>query len=147
MSARPPLAIPLQPLLLAALFLAVFAGFQGGRYYLANRLQELGIACALLLFAVGAWQALFRLPYAQWRRWVGAPLLLVGGIMGISALVFTLQYEGRLLYSVFSAREFLLAFIGPGVYLLCRSGSLSLPLLRRCLWLALFALMLNYLCF
>jgi hypothetical protein len=41
--------------------MAIFAGFQGGRYYLANRLQELGIACALLLFAVGAWRALFRL--------------------------------------------------------------------------------------
>jgi hypothetical protein len=47
---------------------------------------------------------------------------------------------------VFSAREFLLAFLGPGIYLLCRCG-LPLAQVERCLWLALFALMLNYLFF
>jgi hypothetical protein len=30
--------------------------------------------------------------------------------------------SGNFLYSVFSAREFLLAFLGPGIYLLCRCG-------------------------
>ena len=40
------------------LFLAIFAGFQGGRYYLANRLQEVGIASALLLYAFGVWRGL-----------------------------------------------------------------------------------------
>ena len=48
--------LDLRWLVLALLFMAVFAGFQGGRYYLANRLQELGIASALALYALGAWQ-------------------------------------------------------------------------------------------
>jgi len=54
-SARP-LVLDLRWLLLGALFIALFAGFQGGRYVFANRLQELGIACALGLFIVGAWR-------------------------------------------------------------------------------------------
>lgn len=143
---RHTLSLRLEPWLYVALCLAVFAGFQGGRYYLANRLQELGIACALLLFAVGAWRALFRLDQREWLRWTGLPVLLIGGIMGISALVFTLNYEGRFFYSVFSAREFLLAFLGPGIYLLCRCG-LPREAVRRCLWISFVALMLNYLFF
>ena len=142
------IAIPmrLEPLLYGAICLAVFAGFQGGRYYLANRLQELGIACALLLFAVGAWRALFRLSRSEWTRWVMAPVCLIGGIMVISATVFTLNFKGNLLYSVFSAREFLLAFMGPGIYLLCRCG-LPQANVERCLWVTFVALMINYLFF
>jgi hypothetical protein len=141
-----PLSLALQPLLLLALFMAIFAGFQGGRYYMANRLQELGIACSLLLYIVGAWRALFLLSYPEWRRWVMSPILLIGGIMGISAVVFRLNYSGNFLYSVFSAREFLLAFLGPGIYLLCRTG-LPAAAIYRTVWLALFALMVNYLFF
>jgi hypothetical protein len=142
----PSLTLRLDPWLYIAVCLAVFAGFQGGRYYLANRLQELGIACALLLFAVGAWRALFRLGQREWLCWTGLPVLLIGGIMGISSLVFTMNYEGRFLYSVFSAREFLLAFLGPGIYLLCRCG-LPQGAVERCLWVSFVALMLNYLLF
>jgi hypothetical protein len=128
------------------IFMAIFAGFQGGRYYFANRLQELGIAAALALYLLGAWRGLFLLPYREWLDWVVGPLVLVGGIMGVSALVFTLNYSGNLLYSFFSAREFLLAFAGPGIYLLCRCG-LPLHWVRRVFWAALVALMLNYLFF
>ena len=140
------LRLDLRPALYAALFIAVFAGFQGGRYYLANRLQELGIASALLLFVAGAWQALFRLNYREWKNWTIQPLGLVGSIMGVSSVVFILNYSGNLLFSLFSAREFLLAFVGPGIYLLCRCG-LPLKRVEQTVWLALFALMLNYLFF
>ncbi|QFU77165.1 hypothetical protein EY643_16710 [Halioglobus maricola] len=139
-------SVDIQGLLLWLLWLGLFAGFQGGRYYMANRLQEVGIACALLLFIVGAWRSLFRLPLAEWRRWVLGPVLLLGGIMLVSAVVFALQYRGNVLYSLFSAREFLLGFLGPAVYLLVRCG-LPLAGVRRAVWLALFALMVNYLFF
>jgi hypothetical protein len=140
------LRVNLNAMLLAALFIAVFAGCQGGRYYMANRLQELGIAAALLLFVIGSWQAMFTIEKSEWARWVLSPLVLVGGIMGISSVVFILNYSGKFLFSVFSAREFLLAFLGPGLYLLCRCG-LPLAQVERTVWLALFALMLNYLFF
>ena len=128
------------------LFMAIFAGFQGGRYYLANRLQELGILASLLLYAMGAWRAFFVLPYLEWRRWVLGPAALVMSIMLGSSLVFSLNYGGNPLFSFFSAREFLLAFVGPGVYLLCRCGY-PLQIVKRTVWLALLALMLNYLFF
>lgn len=144
--ARLALPLRLEPLVYGAICLAVFAGFQGGRYYLANRLQELGIACALALFIMGAWRGLFRLRQAEWQRWVVTPIALIGGIMVISATVFSLNFEGRLLFSIFSAREFLLAFMGPGIYLLCRCG-LSREAVERCLWFSFVALMINYLFF
>lgn len=144
--AVPQLKISLNWLVWVLLFIAIFAGFQGGRYYMANRLQELGIAAALALYGLGAWRAAFMLPRREWQVWCLGPLLLVGGIMGISSLVFTLNYSGNVLYSFFSAREFLLAFVGPGVYLLCRCG-LPLSGVQRVFWIALVALMLNYLFF
>lgn len=144
--ALPPLRFSLQPVIMALLFMAVFAGCQGGRYYFANRLQELGIASALALFALGMWQGFFRLSSDEWMRWVLRPLLLVFGIMLTSAVVFTLNYEGNVLYSFFSAREFMLAFVGPGIYLLSRCG-LPLKSIERVIWLVLAALMINYLYF
>lgn len=138
--------ISINTVMLALLFMAIFAGFQGGRYYMANRLQELGIACALSLFVTGAWFAAFDLPYKEWYRWVITPIVLIGAIMGVSSLVFVINYGGSLFYSFFSAREFLLAFMGPGVYLLVRTG-LSEVLVKRVFWFAMFALMVNYLFF
>lgn len=138
--------IDLRWLVTILLFIAIFAGCQGGRYYMANRLQELGIASSLALYLIGSWRGFFLLPFREWRTWVLGPALLVGGIMGISSIVFTLNYSGKVLYSFFSAREFMLAFLGPGVYLLCRTG-VSLALVRQVFWCALIALMINYLFF
>ncbi len=138
--------LDIRPLVCALLFLAIFAGCQGGRYYMANRLQELGIASALGLFALGAWRGLFHLDQATWKNWFVKPICLIIGIMGISSLAFYANYGGNPLFSFFSAREFLLAFIGPGIYLLCRSG-FPLMTVERTLRFTLVALMLNYLFF
>ncbi len=143
---RPLLALKLHPIIMGLVFIAVFAGCQGGRYYFANRLQELGIASALTLFAMGIWQGLFRLSREEWLVWVRRPMLLIFGIMLISSVVFSLNFTGNVLYSFFSAREFMLAFAGPGIYLLCRCG-LPLASVERAIWAALVALMLNYLYF
>ena len=136
----PALKLSLRPIIMTLIFFAVFAGCQGGRYYFANRLQELGIASALALFALGLWQGLFRLSRDEWLCWVRRPLVLILGIMLVSSLVFTLNFEGNILYSFFSAREFMLAFLGPGIYLLCRCG-LPLATVERVVWVALVALM------
>jgi hypothetical protein len=136
----------LAPVISLLLFIAVFAGFQGGRYFMANRLQELGILCALLVFVLGAWLALFRLPQAEWKRWVYTPVFLVGGIMVVWSLVFALRFGENVIYCLFASREFLLAFIGPAMYLICCSGYERWRL-ERVLWFAFLALMLNYLYF
>jgi hypothetical protein len=138
--------LDIRPLVCALIFLAVFAGCQGGRYYMANRLQELGIASALGLFVLGAWRGLFQLDLATWKDWFIKPICLIIGIMGISSLAFYANYGGNPLFSFFSAREFLLAFMGPGIYLLCRSG-FPLTTVEKTLRFTLIALMLNYLIF
>ena len=136
----------LQSVICVFLFLAIFAGCQGGRYYMANRLQELGIFSALVLMVLGTWRGFFQLDIDSLKAWVFKPIYLVFGIMVISSLAFYANYGGNPLYSFFSAREFMLAFMGPGVYLLCRTG-LPISVVERTVRLAFIALMLNYLVF
>jgi hypothetical protein len=138
--------LDLQPLICVLLFLAIFAGCQGGRYYMANRLQELGIFSALALMVLGTWRGFFQLDMASLKAWVVKPVSLIFGIMVISSLAFYTNYGGNPLYSFFSAREFMLAFMGPGVYLLCRTG-LPVNVVERTVRFTLIALMLNYLFF
>ncbi|MEH6635525.1 MAG: hypothetical protein V7700_08395 [Halioglobus sp.] len=136
----------LQSVICVFLFLAIFAGCQGGRYYMANRLQELGIFSSLALMVLGTWRGFFQLDMGTLKAWVFKPIYLVFGIMIISSLAFYVNYGGNPLYSFFSAREFMLAFMGPGVYLLCRTG-LPIVVVERTVRFALIALMLNYLVF
>lgn len=138
--------LDIQPLICVLLFLAIFAGCGGGRYYMANRLQELGIFSAMALMVLGAWRSFFQLDMNAWKTWVFKPVYLVFGVMVISSLAFYSNYGGNPLYSFFSAREFMLAFIGPGVYLLCRTG-LPLTVVDKTVRFALIALMVNYLFF
>lgn len=142
----PTLRVSIAPVISLLLFIAVFAGFQGGRYFMANRLQELGVLCALLVFVIGAWMALFRLPQPEWKRWVYTPVLLVGGVMSLWSAVFALRFGESFLFCLFASREFLLAFIGPAMYLIVCSGY-QRERLERVLWLSFLALMLNYLYF
>jgi hypothetical protein len=138
--------ISLTPYLSAMLFLAVFAGFQGGRYFFANRLQELGTFCALLVFVIGAWVTLFRISQAEWKRWVYTPCLLIGAIMMIWSATFGLKFGESLIFSLFASREFLLGFIGPAMYLIVRAGY-PLASLVRVIWMCLLALLVNYIYF
>jgi hypothetical protein len=145
-SAPRPGVIDTRPLVCVLIFIALFAGCQGGRYFMANRLQELGIACALALFALGGWRAMFRIDFATWRTWMLMPACLILGVMGISSLVFYLNFGGNALYSFFSARELLLGFVGPGIFLLCRAG-FPVARVEATLRFTIVALMVNYLFF
>ena len=138
--------LSLNPLISLLLLIALFAGLQGGRYFLANRLQEVGIFCALLVFALGAYASLFKLDYDSWKRWVYLPILLLGGIMVVSATTFLVQYGGNLLFNFFSAREFLLGFLGPAVFLIVRAGY-PIEKLQSVILFCLLLISLNYLYF
>jgi hypothetical protein len=136
--------VSLNPLISLLIFIALFAGLQGGRYVFANRLQEVGTLCALIVFAIGAWITLFRLPGKEWNRWVFNPALLIFGVMAISGLAFALNFGGNALYNFFAAREFLLGFIGPAIVLIVRAGY-PLQSLHNVILACLVALMVNYL--
>ena len=90
----------MQPLICVLLFLAIFAGCQGGRYYMANRLQELGIFSAMALMVLGTWRGFFQLDMASLKDWVLKPVYLILGIMLISSLAFYANFGGNPLYIV-----------------------------------------------
>lgn len=136
--------ISLYPIISTLLLVALFAGLQGGRYFYANRLQELGTLCALLVFVMGAWITLFRLPVRQWNRWVFTPTLIIFGVMIVSGVAFALNFGGNALFNFFAAREFLLGFIGPAMVLIVRAGY-PLERLQRVVVVCLVLLMVNYL--
>ena len=138
--------LSVQPIIFLLLFLALFAGFQGGRYVFSNRLQELGILSALLLFLLGGWQSMFRLDRRMWQSWLVLPVVFLGGIMVLWSSVFAVRFSDNALYSFFASREFLLGFIGPAVYLLYHSG-FSQKKIESAVLCVLVALMLNYLYF
>ena len=64
--------ITLKTAISVAIFIALYTGFQGGRYFLANRVQELGILCAMVLFMYGAVMTAFTVksPDFRWSWWV-----------------------------------------------------------------------------
>ncbi|MDC0175228.1 hypothetical protein OAI54_06545 [Pseudomonadales bacterium] len=140
----PTKVLSIAPIISFLLFIALFAGFQGGRYMMANRLQEVGTLCALLVFVLGAWLALFRITQSEWKAWVYTPCWLVAGVMVVSSVMFGINFGESVLFSLFSAREFLLAFIGPAIVLIVKSGY-PLASLRTVLFATLLALMVNYL--
>jgi hypothetical protein len=138
--------VSVNPLISVLLSIAVFSGFQGGRYFMANRLQEVGILSVLLVFILGAWLCLFRMPQPEWKRWVYTPCLLLIGIMLVWAVTFGIKYDDSVIYSIFASREFLLGFIGPAMYLITRAGY-PLEHLQRVILFALLLLLSNYLYF
>jgi len=142
-----PMAIPgvsLTPLYGLLLFIALFTGFQGGRYYAGNIAQELGIFCSGLLFVIGAFTGLFHMQRREWNKWVFIPLILMVFIICTWGLVFAINFGGNPLYNIMASREFFFILLAPGIYLCGRSG-LDLKSIERVVWLVLITSMLNYL--
>jgi len=111
----------LVPLMSILLFIALFTGLQGGRYYAGNIAQELGILCSGLLYLVGAFISLFHLERREWNRWVLMPVLLMAFIICLWGLVFAARYGGNPLYNIMASREFFFILLAPGIYLCGRS--------------------------
>lgn len=126
------------------MFIALFTGFQGGRYYAGNIAQELGILCSGLLFLIGAFFSLFHLSREQWNRWVLIPVCLTSGIIVIWGLTFVLRFGGNPLHNMMASREFFFILLAPGIYLCGRSG-VSMKTIQCAIWATLVASMLNYL--
>ena len=134
----------LVPLMSMLLFIALFTGFQGGRYYAGNIAQELGILCSGLLFLTGSFVSLFHMQRAEWHRWVVLPVVLMTFIIFLWGLVFYFRFGGNPLYNILASREFLFILLAPGIYLCGRAG-FSRKSIERVIWAVLIASMLNYL--
>jgi len=136
----------LSSLILVALSFAIFAGLGGGKFFMHNRTQELGIAVILGLFLIAFYLSAFRLSSGRWFSWVSTCLTFVAFIMVFWSMVFSVKANQSFLPSFLASREFLLLLIGPTIYLLYRSG-LQLDLIGRALVVGLVLTAFSYLFF
>lgn len=134
----------LVPLLAVLLFIALFTGFQGGRYYAGNVAQELGTLCSGLLFLIGAFTSLFHIERREWNRWVIMPVALMLFITCVWGALFAIRFGGNPLYNMMASREFFFVLLAPGIYLCGRSG-MRQDTIEKVVWAVLIASMLNYL--
>jgi hypothetical protein len=138
--------ITIKTLISVAIFIAIFTGFQGGRYFLANRVQELGILLAMLLFFYGAAMTALTVknPHLQWSWWVFATLIFIGYTLVLPAQRFSVNANVALVPSLLASREFLIAMLCPALYFLYRLG-LEVERIEKILLVTLVALVISYL--
>ncbi len=102
--------------------IALFAGLQGGRYFLQNRFQEVGIAAAMALFSYAAIQSGFVTKSFRWNWWCLAPPAFILTVMISGSVAYSLNANTNILPSFLASREYMLVFIAPAVYLLYQAG-------------------------
>ncbi len=126
-----------------ALVFIFFVGFQGGKYFLNNRLQEVGIALTLLLFFYASIELAINKKNIKWRWWFWSAPLLITYIMGSSALIFSVNAGTAIMPSLFAAREFLIVFLAPALYFIYHLGY-PLERLEKIFIFSLIIVLLNY---
>lgn len=137
--------ITLKTAISVAIFIAIYTGFQGGRYFLANRVQELGILCAMVLFIYGAVMTAFTVksPDLRWSWWVFATLFFLGYTFVLPAQRFSANAGVSIVPSLFASREFLIAMLCPALYFLYRLG-FEVERIEKIFLVTLVALMISY---
>lgn len=135
-----------QHIILPLLFIAVFTGFQGGRYFMGNALQELGILASGLVFVLSAFVSVFHLDQRRWLIWTLTPVMLMSTIVVVWGCTFAFRFGGNPVMNMAASREFMFILLCPAIYLSVKAG-ISRQQIEKLLWLAFVALMLNYLFF
>ena len=115
-----------------AFAVALFFGYQGGSYFLGNRLQEIGILFSLILFIYGAIVASFATPSKDlgFSLWFFLPLGFLIYIMVMPSYQFSKNAGVSMLPSVAASRHYIFLLIGPAIYFLYRGG-LSVKTIER----------------
>lgn len=135
--------IPIQSVVSVLLIMIFFAGFQGGKYFMNNRFQELGLALTLGLFLYGAVMTALTDPTIRWSRWFWSAPALVAYLMLSASLAFALNANVGIAPSLFASREFLILILAPTLYFLIRLG-FPLKTLERLFVISLAIIMVNY---
>ena len=128
-----------------ALFIIFFTGLQGGYYFFANRLQEVGLLLSLLLFIYGAIMTAFTVKSAdlRWSWWIFATIFFIAYTFVLPAQRFSVNAGVAMLPSMLASREFLIALLCPALYFLYRLG-FEVERIEKIFLLALVMLILNY---
>ena len=129
-----------------AFFIIFYTGFQGGRYFLANRIQELGLLLSLGLFVYSALLSALqvRARDLRWNWWFFATLAFIAYTFFLPAWLFSQNASVPVLPSIMASREFLIIFFAPAIYFLYRMGY-DLLSIERIFTFALVFLAFNYL--
>jgi len=139
-----------------ALVLILYAGFQGGKYWLSNRFQEIGIALAMTVFLYGAIQLAMNQnkryknemcpnkPEIRWAWWFWTGPLLILYLMISPSLSFSLKENTAFAPSFFGTREFLILFLAPAIYFIYKSGY-AIERLEKVFVISLIIVIFNYL--
>jgi len=136
--------ISIKTLITIGLVIAFFAGLQGGKYFLKNRLQELGLLIAIGLYIYAAFQTAFISKKIKWNWWVFIPPFISLFIIVSYSFAFAINANTVVFPSIFASREFLWIFVAPAVYLLYCAGY-ELERIEKAFALALIISLFNYL--
>lgn len=128
-----------------AIFITLYTGFQGGRYFFANRTQELGLLSALTLFAIGAVLTALNIKDKdlRWSWWVFTTLLFLAYTFVLPGFLFSQNANVAMLPSILAAREFLVVLLCPALYFLYRAGY-EVERIENVVLVSLVLLMLSY---
>jgi hypothetical protein len=135
--------VSIKSLIDISLILIFFACFQGGKYFMNNRFQEIGIALVLVLFVYSSTKLAWSKKNIHWAWWFWSAPLFVFYTMGISSLTFSIYSKAPMLLSFFAAREFLIVFLAPTIYFLYHLGY-SLKRFENILYISLVIIIVNY---
>ena len=138
--------ISVKTLIGSILVVIFFAAYQGGRYFMNNRLQELGLALTLALYFYGALFTAFTDRAIRWAWWFWMAPLFASYVLISSSLAFSINAQVGIAPSLFASREFLIVFLAPALYFLYRLG-FSLQQIEKLFVIALVIIIVNYLFF
>ena len=125
--------------------IALYTGMQGAKYFLSNRLQELGILISIGLFFTASITAALavRDRDLNWSWWFFLTLAFVVYSVVLPGLVFSSSFNAPALPSILASREFLGVFIGPALWFLYRCGT-PVERIERVFLFTLTLLLLSY---
>ncbi len=123
-----------------------YVGFQGGKYYLENRIQELGFIVVLTLFAYGVIKLAMQRAEVKWSWWFWITPLLISYPMVISSVTYHINTGSNFLYSFFAAREFLIIYLAPTIFFMYKLGY-QIERLEKMFIISLALTIINYLFF
>lgn len=128
-----------------AFFISFYTGFQGGRYFLANRIQEIGILCVLGLFLYGTILTAMKVPRHRlnWNWWVFSILIFLAYTFVLPAYLFAENANVAMAPSLFASREYLITLLCPSLYFLYKLGY-TIDEIESVFVKALVALILSY---
>ena len=123
-----------------------YIGFQGGKYFLQNRIQEVGFAVILCLFFYGAIKLALQRASIKWQWWFWCVPIVISYPMIISSVMYYLNTGSNVMYSFFATREFLILFLSPTIYFLYKLGY-PIERLEKVIVFSLVIAVINYLFF